>query len=96
MRNYDIVIIPFGFGVMLSKVVIEVWKFSDSNPIGGLLSSSEIKVGWKFSDSSELPSSEIKVGEILISEVLSAMIPQANLLPAFPYVVAGSKVSSLA
>ena len=82
--------VPFGFGVMLSKV----WKLSDSNPMGG--SSSEIKVGWKFSDSLELPSSEIKVGEILISEVLSAMIPQANLLPAFPYVVAGSKVSSLA
>ena len=68
--------IPFGFGVMLSKVVTVVWKFSDSNP--------------------ELPSSEIKVGEILISDVLSVMIPQANLVPALPDVVAGSKVSSFA
>ena len=76
--------IPLGF--RLSKGVIVVWKFSDSNPGGG----------GGLLPSPELPSSEIKVGEIFISEVLSVMIPQANLVPALPDVVVGSKVSSLA
>ena len=78
--------IPLGF--RLSKGVIVVWKFSDSNPGGG--------GGGGLLSFPELPSSEIKVGEIFISEVLSMMIPQANLVPALPEVVVGSKVSSLA